>query len=165
MYTKLTSSIVTLQDIESVLLQQGVDIGLAQALMDAKAEVQINSGETAFVSCIMSDDPRTPQIDFITVAVAVKDGIAQVKPNGQYVCSVFWHGVMPDSVPVLGVSTIRKSLMMIALNEPQPTRTVIEADGTTSERPVVDIPYTADRCIKTYIDAAVELSAPLEDVL
>lgn len=170
-YTKLDVVPPNLESTLGELLQQQrvadpLQAMLMPELLAAGRLVELDDGIQVWVGCVLHDNPLTPQVDFATVAFALQDGQPWRKSNGQLVCLLFWHGVLPDTVPVLGVAPLRTALSMIALGEPQPQRAIEPpaADGPT-ETDLIALPYVADRCIRTYIAAAQELAVPLTDVL
>lgn len=173
-YTKRSSLVPDIEDALTVTLaQQGLagDGGVAQdvapSLLSAGVAVDLEDGAGVWVSCIVHDRPETPQVDFLTVAIALDaSGAPWVKGNGQIVAVVFWHGLWPDVLAQLGMGTTRKALMMVALGEPQPQVPVVEpAGGQPTERDAIPLADAAARSIRTAITAAGEIAAPLEDVL
>lgn len=169
-YTKLTDPIPGLADaVAQALAQCGVSIdGMADALLAAGSAVQLETGDKIWVSCIVHDRADTPQIDFLTLAIACRPDVTPwLKSNGQLVCSVFWSGLWPDNLAALGIDTARKALLMVALGEPQPQVPIPNPDPEPAPQAQNAIPGIAadSHSIRTAIIAATELTAPLADVL
>lgn len=172
-YTKRTAPVPQINECLSVTLEQhglageaGVALDVTPSLLSAGTAVDLEDGTAVWVSCIVYDRPETPQVDFLTVAIALRDGEPWVKPNSQVVATVFWHGVWPDALAALGLGMVRKALMMVALGEPQPRLPVLEPkEGEPTERDAIPLADAAARSIRTAVTAANEISAPLEDVL
>jgi len=169
-YTKLTDPIPGIADaVTQALAQNGVDIaGIADDLLSAGTAVQLETGDKVWVSCIVHDRPETPQIDFLTVAIACRPDVTPwLKSNGQLVCSVFWSGLWPNNLAALGIDTVRKALQMVALGEPQPQVPIPNPDPPPAPQAQDAIPgiVEASHSIRTAITTATELTAPLADVL
>ena len=168
-YTKLTDPIADIvATVASALAQNGVTDPVADALLSAGQAVQLETGDKVWVSCVVHDRPETPQVDFITVAIACRPDVTPwVKPNGQLVASVFWSGVWPDVLASLGIDTVRRSLMLVALGEPQPQVPIPNPDPAPAPQTQDAIPgiNAASHSIRTAITAGTELSAPVADVL
>lgn len=167
-YTKLTDPIPGLADeLAKALAQSNVTDPVADDLLAAGTAVQLETGDKVWVSSIAHDKPDTPQVDFITVGVACRPDVTPwVKPNGQLVCSVFWHGVWPQALADLGISTVRKALLMIALGEPQPQVPIpVPAEGGPTQQDALPGLSGAQLSIRSAITAATETTAPLDDVL
>jgi len=166
-YTKIAGTVPGLQvALAAVLGQFGVEAPVAGELIAAGSRVRLETADDVWVSSIVHDKPDTLQVDLVTVAIALRDGAPWQKANGQYVAVVFWHGLFPDVLASLGVSTARKALMMVALGEPQPQVPIVPpaVDGPT-QRDAIELGDTSDRSIRFVITAARELEAGLEDVL
>lgn len=172
-YSKLATPVPGIDvALDAVLEQNGLtgEGGVASAvrpsLLAAGTHVALETQNGVWVSCIVFDRPETPQVDFLTVAIACRDGVPWEKPNRQIVASVFWHGVWPDALASMGIGTVRRALMMIALGEPQPQVPIVppDEDGPT-ERDAIPLVDASSRSIRTAITAALELAAPVEDVL
>jgi hypothetical protein len=168
-YSKITD---TIPDIASVvalaLAQNGVSEPIADALLDAGQAVQLETGDKVWVSCVVHDRAETPQVDFITIGIACRPDVTPwVKPNGQLVASVFWSGVWPDCLAALGIDTVRRALLMVALGEPQPQVPIPNPDPEPAPQEQDAIPGIAatSHSIRTAITAGTELSAPVADVL
>lgn len=157
-YEKTTTEITDLEDaVAEALADAAVTIAPA-TVAAAGSTVLLDSGETVWIACVPSDDPVTPQIEFLVVAIACDDETPIRRSGGQLVAVVTLRGIWPDVLALHGVSTIRKACMMIALGEPQP-----QAEGAD----VIPLP-AADRangCIRTALDVANQVAAPLDDVL
>lgn len=156
--------------VTSALEQNGVRIeGLADELAAAGAVVQLDgNGPLVWVSCVVHDRPETPQIDLLTVAFAcAPDGSPRVKPNGQLVAQVFWSSVWPDVLASLGIDTVRKALMMVALGEPQPQVPIPNPEPAPAPQTQDAVPMATpeSHSIRSQITTADELAAPLADVL
>lgn len=154
--------------VQQALDQNRVTEVSAAELALAGALVQLDgTGPLAWVGCVVHDRPETPQIDFLTVALACDgDGTPRAKANGQVVAQVFWSGVWPDQLAALGIDTVRKALMMMALGEPQPQVPIpVPADGGPTEQDALPIATPEAHSIRSEIQAADELAAPLADVL
>lgn len=154
--------------IAAALAQNSATIdGLADELLAAAGVVTLDSGDVVAVSCVVHDRPETPQIDLMTVAVACDAlGVPRYKSNGQVVAQAFWSSVWPDNLASLGVSTVRKALMMVALGEPQPQVAIPNPspDGPT-EQDAVPLATPEAHSIRSQISAADQLAEPLADVL
>lgn len=158
--------------LEATLVQHGLagEGGLAAdvapPLEAAGALVRLETGVDVWVSCVVYDRPETPQVDFLTAAIAYRSGMPWKKPNGQYVASVFWHGLWPDVLAALSIGTTRKALMMVALGEPQAQVAVVNPPaGSPTTRDAIPFSDAAARSIRTAITAANEIAAPTADVL
>jgi hypothetical protein len=151
------------------LQQNGVDPSIAQTMLSSAALVQLETGEKVWVSCVADDQPDTPQLDFLTVALALNEAgdAIWLKPNGQPVGRVFWQGIWPEQLATLTIDVVRKACMMLALGEPQPQVDIPnpEEGGPTQQDalPVGDV--AGSFSVRTAIAAARELAAPLADVL
>ena len=169
-YTKLVDPIPDIATaVTQALAQNSVDVaGIADALLAAGTAVQLETGDKVWVSCIVHDRAETPQIDFLTVAIACRPDVTPwVKSNGQLVCSVFWSGLWPNNLAALGIDTVRRALMMVALGEPQPQVPIPNPDPEPAPQTQDAIPGIAEasHSIRTAITTATELTAPLADVL
>lgn len=154
--------------ITDALSMNGCDTALAAEILAAGSSVTLETGDVVWLSSIVHDRPETPQIDFLTVAIAAKSGAAWIKPNGQPVSSVFWKGVWPENLAALSIDTVRKALLMLALGEAQPQVAIPNPDPPPAPQqqdalPVGDI--AASWSIRTAIQAATQLDAALTDVL
>lgn len=167
-YTKITDTIPGLADaLAKALAQSFVTDPVADDLLAAGTAVQLETGDKVWVSSVAHDKPDTPQVDFITVGIACRPDVTPwIKPNGQLVCSVFWHGVWPQALADLSVSTVRKALLMIALGEPQPQVPIPNpaAGGPTQQDALAGLSGT-QLSVRSAITAAAETAAPLADVL
>lgn len=169
-YTKSTTTITGLADaIAETLAQNSVSIdGLADELAAAAGAVTLETGDLVAVSCVVHDRPETPQIDLMTVALACDaQGVPRTKGNGQLVAQAFWSSIWPDRLAALGVDTVRKALMMVALGEPQPQVPIDNPDPPPAPQTQDALPMaTADsHSIRGQITAANELATSLADVL
>jgi hypothetical protein len=168
-YTKLTDTIPGLADaLAQALTQCGVTDPVADDLLAAGTAVQLETGDKVWVSSIAHDKPETPQVDFITVGIACRPDVTPWhKPNGQLVCSVFWHGVWPQTLADLGISTVRKALLMVAMGEPQPQVPIPNPDPAPAPQQQDALPglSQAQLSIRSAITAAAEVTQPLADVL
>lgn len=165
-YTKLTDPIPALADaLAQALTQCGVTDPVTDDLLAAGTAVQLETGDKVWVSSVAHDKPDTPQVDLITVAIACRPDVTPwFKPNGQLVCSVFWHGVWSQPLADLGISTVRKALMMVALGEPQPLVPIpAPAENGPAEQDA--LPGIQHLSIRSAITAATEVTQPVEDVL
>ena len=141
-------------------------VDLVQPSLEAAgACVVLECDREVWVSSIVFDRPETLQVDFLTVAIAHKDGRPWRKANGQLVANVFWHGLFPDVLASLGIGTARKALMMVALGQPQPQVPVEEPGDGPAMRDAIPLADPFSRCISGAITAALEIEAPPEDVL
>lgn len=167
-YTKLAVPLAGVADaLAQALSQNSVTEPVADDLQAAGASVQLETSTKVWVSCVVHDKPETPQIDFLTVAIAFDSaGDPWLKANGQLVCNVFWSGLWPDCLAALGIDTVRKALLMVALGESQPQVSIpTPAEGGPTQQDAIP-GIAADSCsIRPSIKAALELSAPLADVL
>lgn len=166
-YVKLTDPIAGIDAaLVSTLAQNAITESVAAELLAAGASVQLETGDVVWVSCVVHDRPQTPQLDFITVAIACKDGTPWVKANGQGVSSAWWSGLWPDRLACLGIDTVRRALSMIALGEPQPQADLPDpAEGGPTQQDALPIADASVHSIRTAITAATEIAAPLADVL
>lgn len=166
-YVKLTDPLPDMAAaLTAALAQHKIDVPVHADLLGAGAVVQLETGATAWLSCVVHDRPETPQVDFITVAIAcAPDGAPWVKPNGQHVAVVFWHGVWPLTLAEVGIDTVRRALLMIALGEPQPQVPIPNPDaGGPTEQDALPMASGA-HSIRTAIMAATEIGAAPADVL
>lgn len=115
----------------------------------------------------MDDKPDTPQVDLLTVAIALKGGDPWTKDNGQIVARVFWHGLWTEELASLTLSGTRKALMMTALGEPQPQIPIpVPAEGGPTEQDAIPFGGAAGNySIRSAISATRDIDAPLVDVL
>lgn len=172
-YTKRPAAIAINEALAQTLLEHGLggEGGVAEAVfaavLAAGAAVDLDDGTPVWLSCIHHDRPETPQVDFLTVAIAcTPEGVPWVKGNGQHVAVVFWHGMFPDVLAALSVDVARRALLMVALGEPQPQVPITPpAEGGPLERDALQISDCAARSIRSAITAANEIAAPLGDVL
>lgn len=167
-YSKLADTIPALADAMALALTQtAVDPAVADGLLAAGSVVELETGDKVWVSCIAHDKPDTPQVDFITVGIACRPDVTPwAKPNGQLVCSVFWHGVWPQALADLGISTVRKALLMVAMGEPQPQVPIpTPAEGGPTQQDALQGLSGVPLSIRSAITAATETTAPLDDVL
>lgn len=168
-YTKNSTDPAGIADaLSAALTLNGVDTSFAADILAAGSSVTLETGDVVWLSCIVHDRPETPQIDFLTVAIAAKAGSAWVKSNGQPVASVFWKGVWPDNLATLTIDTVRKALLMLSLGEPQPQVPIPNPDPAPAPQdqdalPVGDV--ATSWSIRTAIQAANQLDAALTDVL
>ena len=169
-YQKLTTEVTDIAAaVAAALSQNSVAIdGLAEELADAGTVVQLDgTGPLVWVSCVVHDQPETPQLDMITVAIACNaDSTTRSKQNGQLVAQVFWSSIWPQRLGELGIDTVRKSLMMVALGESQPQIPIPNpTEGGPTEMDAVPMANPGAHSIRLAITAADELAAPLADVL
>lgn len=167
-YAKLPDPIPGIADaLAATLSQHRITEPVADALLAAGAAVQLETGEKVWVSCVVNDRPETPQIDFITVAIACKPDVTPwQKPNGQHVASVWWHGLWSANLASLGIDTVRRALMMIALGEPQPQVDVPNpASGGPTQQDALPTSSQDVHSIRTAIASATEICQPVSDVL
>lgn len=160
-YEKLTTAPRNIDIALSVALQRATTVtGVSKAAMlQSGITVQLDTGECVWVACVVQDDPETVDIDLFTCAIAATGGGVIYRPNGQPVYSHFWHGIDPPRLAAVGMSTVRKACMMLALGEPQP-----QVEGEDVFRGF-DAQFADQRSIKKALAAYAELAAPLEDVL
>ena len=167
-YTKSPLAVDAAKAVADALAQNSVFIaGLADELTAAGGVVQLDTGDVVWVSCVVHDRPETPQIDLMTVAVACDAlGMPRYKPNGQVIAQAFWSSLWADNLASLGIDTVRRALMMVALGEPQPQVPipVPAVDGPT-EQDAVPMATPEAHSIRSQISAADQLAAPLADVL
>jgi hypothetical protein len=168
-YQKTTLALANPEQAIALALAQFsvVDASLAQELQAAGATVLLDDGTRVWASCVVHDRPETPQIDFLTAAIACNaDGTPWLKANGQMVCSVFWSAVSPDRLAELSIGVVRKALLMVVLGEPQPQVPIpVPAEGGPTEQDALPGVHADSHSIRTAITAANELTAPLVDVL
>ena len=167
-YTKPSLAVDAASAVADALAQNSVTIsGLADELTAAGGVVQLDTGDVIWVSCVVHDRPETPQIDLMTVAIACDaQGVPRYKTNGQVVAQAFWSSLRADNLSSLGVSTVRKALMMVALGEPQPQVPIPNPDPDgPQEQDAVPMATPEAHSIRSQISAADELTAPLADVL
>lgn len=167
-YTKLPDSIPGIADaLAKAIAQSNVTDLVADDLLAAGTAVQLETGDKVWVSSIAHDKPDTPQVDFITVGIACRPDVTPwAKPNGQLVCSVFWHGVWPQALADIGISTVRKALLMVAMGEPQPQVPIpTPAEGGPTQQDALPGLSGVPLSIRSAITAATETTAPLDDVL
>jgi len=167
-YTKLTDPIPNIADaVAQAITQAHLTEPVNDDLLAAGQAVQLDTNDKVWVSSVAHDKPETPQVDFITVAIACRpDTTPWVKANGQLVCSVFWHGVWPQPLADMGVSLVRKALLMVALGEPQPQVPIpTPAEGGPAEQDALPGLAQAQLSIRAAITAATETTAPVVDVL
>jgi hypothetical protein len=150
--------------ITSALIQAQVGADVQAELLTAAGSVTLETGDTVCVSCIVHDRIETPQVDFITVAIACKAGVPWIKPNGQVVASVYWHGIWPDMLSSIGIGVVRKALQMVVLSEPQPQIAIPNpvAGGPTTQNV---FPGLLVQHIRMQIEAATQIAMPLVSVL
>lgn len=167
-YAKLPDPIPDLAAAVAVALaQHSVTEPVLADLVAAGAMVQLETGDKIWISCVVHDRPETPQIDFITVAIACRPDVTPwQKPNGQHVASVWWHGLWSDNLAGLGIDTVRRALMMIALGEPQPEVPIPNpAPEGPTEQDALPIGSQEVHSIRTAIASATEICSPVADVL
>lgn len=161
-YTKVTiAPAATVAIVERALKEHGIE----QAIIDTTASrlasqgvtVKLEPGPRVWVSCVVHDRPETPLVDFLTVAIGIRNGAPWEKPNGQLVARVFWHGVWQELLASQGKATVRKALMLSALGEPQPK--------TAAGEDVIPTPDPSTRSIRAVALAATEIEAADADVL
>ena len=168
-YTKNTTDPTGIADaLNTALTLNSVDPSFATDILAAGSGVTLETGAVVWLSTIVHDRPETPQVDFLTVALAAQNGAAWIKSNGQPVASVFWKGVWPEQLASLTIDTVRKALLMLALGEPQPQVAIPNPDPppapqTQDALPVGDI--ATSWSIRTAIQAATQIDAALVDVL
>lgn len=165
-YKKIEST-VPADALAQALAQNCVTDPVTDDLLAAGSAVQLETGAKVWLSCVVHDRPDTPQVDFVTAAIALQaDGQPWLKPNGQLVCSVFWSGLWPDALAALGIDTVRRALLMVALGEPQPQVDIpTPAAGGPTQQDAIPGIAAASHSIRTAITSANELTAPLADVL
>lgn len=150
-YEKITLEIPTIADALAAVAPDAAD---ESAMLAASSVVQLETGDIAWVGCVVADNPDTVNIEFATVAIAVNaDGTIRTRPSGQPIAATFMHPVVPEIVVSRGRDAIRKDLILIALGEPP----IYPEDWAAMN--------TADRSIRTYIAAAAQVAAPQTDVL
>lgn len=169
-YTKSSTTVTGLtQAIATALAQNSVSIdGLGDELTAAAGIVTLDTGDLVAVSCVVHDRPETPQIDLMTVAIACDaQGAPRYKSNGQVIAQAFWSSVWPDNLASLGIDTVRKALMMVALGEPQPQVAIPNPDPLPAPQTQDAVPMATPEAhsIRSQISAADQLAAPLADVL
>lgn len=166
-YTKIDPPADMANAVALALAQNSVDAGIAQALLDAGAAVELETGDQVWLSCVVDDKPDTPQIDLLTVAIALTGGDPWTKDNGQIVARVFWHGLWAEELASLTLSVARKALMMSALGEPQPQVPIpAPVEGGPTEQDAIPFAGTAGNySIRSAISATRDIDAPLTDVL
>lgn len=168
-YTKLDTVPDVADGLATLLAQNNIaEDGLAAQLIAAAGAVTLDTGQTVWCSCVVHDKPETPQIDLCAVALECVNGAPRSKPNGQLVGVTAWRGVWPAALAEMGVDTIRKACLMIALGEPQPQVPVpVPAQGGPTEQDVFPMPASdaAAASIRAAISAADQLAAPPADVL
>lgn len=166
-YVKVTTPVPGVASaLAAVLSNFGVAEPVESLLQQAGTRVRLETGDEVWVSSIVFDKPDTLQVDLITVAIALKDGAPWQKPNGQHVATVFWHGLFPDALAALTVSTARRALMMIALGEPQPQIAYEPpAENGPATHDAIEIPDASARSIRNAILAARQTEDDLADVL
>ncbi|MGN6383641.1 MAG: hypothetical protein ACTHMK_13645 [Dyella sp.] len=168
-YTKNPTDPTGIADaLTTALSMNAVDTSFSADILAAGSSVTLETGDVVWLSCIVHDRPETPQIDFLTVAIAAKNGAPWIKPNSQPVCSVFWKGVWPENLAALSIDTVRKALLMIAMGEAQPQVPITNPDPPPAAQqqdalPVGDV--ATSWSIRTAIQAATQLDAALTDVL
>ena len=168
-YTKNSAPFAGIAEAVTTALQQNnVDAKIADALVAAGTCVTLETGAVVWVSCVVDDKPETPQIDFLTVVIAAQGGSSWLRANGQPVSRVFWHGIWPEALASMGIDTVRRALMMVALGEPQPQIPIPSPDpaGPTEQDVFPGVSDAAgSRGIRTAISAANDIAGPLSDVL
>lgn len=169
-YSKPSLTITGLADaVAAALAQNSVSItGLADELTAAGGVVQLDTGDVIWVSCVVHDRPETPQIDLWTVVIAFNaDGTPRYKSNGQVVAQAFPSSVWPDALASIGIDTVRRALMMVALGEPQPQVAIPNPDPLPAPQTQDAVPMATPEAhsIRSQISAADQLAAPLVDVL
>lgn len=168
-YQKLTLAVPGIAAaVRASLAQDKIfDESLADALTAAGAVVQLETGSCVWVSCVVHDRPDTPEIDLAVLSLEVDDaGVPRKKANGNYVSHAFWSNVWPARLAELGVDTVRKALMMVALGEPQPQVPIPSpAENGPTEENAIPLTTPEANSIRSQITAADELAAPLADVL
>lgn len=166
-YTKITPPSNMAAAVNLALSQNCVHSDVAQLLIDAGAAVELETGDQVWLSCIVDDKPDTPQIDLLTVAIALKSGDPWTKDNGQLVSRVFYHGLWPEQLASLTLNTARKALMMTALGEPQPQIPIpTPSEGGPTDQDAIPLGVAAGGYdIRSAISAARDVDAPLADVL
>jgi hypothetical protein len=169
-YTKLDTTPDVATDLAALLAQNGIDAtGLADELLAAGSAVQLDAGQTVWCSCVVHDKPETVQIDLVTAAMQLVDGVARRKSNGQVVGTAKWGAVMQEHLDAWTVSTVRKACLMLALGEPQPQVPIPNPDPPPAPQAQDVFPMPAmdasNGSVRTAIAVADQLNAPLADVL
>lgn len=166
-YVKISTPVPGLSAaLAAVLSNFAVTDPVAPTLTSAGTRVRLETEDEVWVSCVLYDRAETLQVDLVTVAIALKNGVPWQKANGQHVAVVFWHGLFPDALAALTVSTARKALMMIALGEPQPQVPYsTPAEGGPATHDAIELGDTSDRSIRSAILAAQQMEDDLEDVM
>jgi hypothetical protein len=168
-YTKQTDPIPGIADaLAQALKQSAITDPVVDDLLAAGSAVQLETGDKVWVSSVIHDKPETLQVDVITVAIACRPDVTPwYKPNGQVVCTVFWHGVWAQELANLTTNTVRKALMMVALGEPQPQVPIPNPDPLPAPQEQDALPglSQAQLSIRQAITAATEITQPVEDVL
>lgn len=129
------------------------------AMLQSGAAVRLDTGDVVWVASVVQDDPETVDVDLFTCAIACDDDGVIYRPNGAPVYSHFWHGIDPPRLADIGLPTVRKACMMLALGEPQPQV------GSEDVFRGHDAQFADQRSIRKALAAAAELAAPLDDVL
>ncbi|HEX5305755.1 MAG TPA: hypothetical protein VFW82_06710 [Dyella sp.] len=169
-YQKVTLDVQGLAEAVTDALAQDkiTSAKLAAELTAAGAVVQLETGSRVWVSCVVHDRPDTPEIDLAVLSMEVDEaGAPRKKANGNYVSHAFWSNVWPARLAELGVDTVRKALMMVALGEPQPQVPIPNPDPEPAPQTQDAVPMATPEAhsIRSQITAADELAAPLADVL
>lgn len=157
-YRKLTTPMPHVHKaLASALQSAGVSYTLADALLAAGTTVSLDDGTYVWLSCIANDDPATPFVEMLTVAIAGEPDMSGPRPwHNSYLYRAFQHAVPPAVVADIGLNAIRRELLLVALGEYERTD-----DGWLQLLPQA----VNDRSIRVAIRAADEVSAPQEDVL
>lgn len=168
-YQKSATVVDAAAAVAAALAQNNVDPpALADELTASGGVVLLDDGNIVWVSCVVHDRPETPQIDFLTCALACDaEGVPRTKPNGQQVAQVFWSSIWAERLAALGIDIVRKALMMMALGEPQPQVPIDNPDPEPAPQTQDALPVTTAEAhsIRNEIAAADQLAAPLADVL
>ena len=111
----------------------------------------LNSGTTTFpvwCSCVPQDDPGTPGLQLFSLVIAGRKGKPWLKPNGEPVCSYFWHSVPDTVVASTPLQDIRKGLILFLLGEPQVANPPIIEDALDTTQTSLSIVTKANAALQ-----------------
>jgi hypothetical protein len=151
-YTKVDNVLSNLSDALAAVAPENATSACQDALLASGVTVALEDGTLVWAACVSQDNPDTPFVELLTVALAGDaNGSVRLRDNGMPVHRVFWHSVDPVVIADRGMDAIRRDLLLLALGE--------EPDDTFA------MPNAAERSIRTVISVADQMAAPQGDVL
>lgn len=151
-YVKVEMVPSNLSDALAAVAPESASSASQDALLASGVAVQLDDGNTVWAACIVQDNPQTPFVELLTVAIAcTAEGTVRLRATGMPVHQAFWHSVDPTVIASRGLDAVRRDLLLLSLGEP------VEDPSAA--------PSAAERSIRTAISVADQVSAPQGDVL